>query len=298
MSLEPHEEQAALHSFGLLPERDRRTFVRELGRNLELRDLVRQLRETTSALALLAPPAAPPPALRDRVLASIAPEQAPVSVPPRPVRLLRLPSLLPWAAAAAFALLAGGLGVRQALLESEMSLLRTQTRLAELALRENRQHLDAERILAQRRLDDSSRELATARSSLESAQARLAQLARDPNPHGHVGEAHVTTLASLLQAAPQARAVAVWDPEGQEGLLQAEKLPPLRPDQDYQLWVVDPQYPNPVDGGVFAVDPSSGTARHAFKSRQRVDKVQAFAVTLERKGGVPKAEGPFVLLGK
>ena len=29
-----------------------------------------------------------------------------------------------------------------------------------------------------------------------------------------------------------------------------------------------------------------------------VKAINAFAVTLERKGGVPKAEGPFVLLGK
>jgi anti-sigma-K factor RskA len=64
------------------------------------------------------------------------------------------------------------------------------------------------------------------------------------------------------------------------------------------LWVVDPQYPNPVDGGVFSVDPATGEARLVFKARQPVSNISAFAVTLERKGGVPKAEGPFVLLGK
>jgi len=92
--------------------------------------------------------------------------------------------------------------------------------------------------------------------------------------------------------------VAVWNPEKQEGMLKVEKLPALAANQDYQLWVVDPQYPNPVDGGVFTVDPETGVANVQFKARQPVNAINAFAVTLERKGGVPKAEGPFVLLGK
>ena len=105
-------------------------------------------------------------------------------------------------------------------------------------------------------------------------------------------------LASLLKNSPQALAVAVWNPDKQEGVLKVEKLPALATDQDYQLWVVDPQYPNPVDGGVFTVDAQTGEARFQFKSKQPVKSINAFAVTLERKGGVPKAEGPFVLLGK
>ena len=59
-----------------------------------------------------------------------------------------------------------------------------------------------------------------------------------------------------------------------------------------------PPDPNPVDGGVFTVDPTTGERRMKFKAKQPVGAVNAFAVTLERKGGVPKAEGPFVLLGK
>ena len=50
---------------------------------------------------------------------------------------------------------------------------------------------------------------------------------------------------------PKALAVAVWDPKKQEGVLSVENLPALAVNEDYQLWIVDPQYPNPVDGGVF-----------------------------------------------
>jgi len=133
---------------------------------------------------------------------------------------------------------------------------------------------------------------------LGAANLRVAQLTNDFKAQGDLANFKITTLASLLKNSPQAMAVAVWDPAKQEGVLKIEKLPALAANQDYQLWIVDPQYPNPVDGGVFTVEPASGAARVQFKSKQPVAAVNAFAVTLERKGGVPKAEGPFVLLGK
>ena len=108
----------------------------------------------------------------------------------------------------------------------------------------------------------------------------------------------ITTLASMLKNSPEARAIALWDPAKQEGQLRVARLPALGANEDYQLWVVDPQYPNPVDGGVVTVDPQTGEARISFKAKQPVQAINAFAVTRERKGGVPKAEGPFVLLGK
>ena len=80
-------------------------------------------------------------------------------------------------------------------------------------------------------------------------------------------------------------------------MLRVEKLPALAPDKDYQLWLIDPQYPIPVDGGVFTVDPASGAASYAFKAGKPVRAITKFAVSLERKGGVPRAEGPMVLFG-
>jgi anti-sigma-K factor RskA len=112
-----------------------------------------------------------------------------------------------------------------------------------------------------------------------------------------VANLKITALASKLDNSPEALAIAVWNPLKQEGILKVEKLPALDAGKDYQLWIVDPQYKDPVDGGVFTVDPVTGEARISFKSKQPVKSIGAFAVTLERKGGVPKAEGPFVLLG-
>jgi len=75
------------------------------------------------------------------------------------------------------------------------------------------------------------------------------------------------------------------------------QLPRNAADRDYQLWLVDPRYKNPVDGGVFHVA-NDGMLSVAFHPNTPVREAQAFAISLERKGGVTKAEGPIVLLGK
>jgi hypothetical protein len=187
---------------------------------------------------------------------------------------------LPWALATGFALCAAWFAQTYFAIRSESGLLRDQAVIAEVALQSSRQQLEAERIVNQQQLANLEKRLSTA----------LAQ--------GDLANLKITALASMMDHYPKALAVAVWDPARQEGILQVEKLPALLAHQDYQLWVVDPQYPNPVDGGVFAVDPASGNARLTFKGRQPIGVVNAFAVTLERKGGAPKAQGPFVLLGK
>src|SRR5688572_16419671 len=43
---------------------------------------------------------------------------------------------------------------------------------------------------------------------------------------------------------------AVWSPSDQRGLLVLENLPPLPPNQSYQLWLIDPKLNSPASGGV------------------------------------------------
>jgi anti-sigma-K factor RskA len=133
---------------------------------------------------------------------------------------------------------------------------------------------------------------------LELARDRMGQLASDMLRERELADFKISVLASLAREHPQALAVAVWDSSRKEGVLKVENLPALAPTQDYQLWVVDPQYKDPVDGGVFTVTPGTGEARLTFTAKQPVAAVNAFAISLERKGGVPKAEGPILLLGK
>lgn len=105
----------------------------------------------------------------------------------------------------------------------------------------------------------------------------------------------VATLSSMMAVAPRAKAVAVWDSVHQEGVLTVSSLPTLEPDKDYQLWIIDPRYEDPVSGGVFSVS-ARGETKIRFKPDQPIETISAYAVSLERKGGVPKAEGPMVLI--
>ncbi|MBI5766739.1 MAG: anti-sigma factor [Verrucomicrobia bacterium] len=284
---ERHEELAALHALDLLEGAERDAFVRTLAVNDELRDFAGRLREASASLAQVAPVIAPPPALKSRVLAGIA-----TSAPPRTASgLFTFPSLLPWAAAAGFALLAGWFARLYIGARAETQLGSAQHALADLALQQVQQQLEAERILTRR-------EIAGLTGQLTDARTQVAALDERRQHEADLARLKITALTSLLKNSPGAIGVAVWNPEKQEGVLHVDKLPAPAAGQDYQLWVVDPQYPNPVDGGVFTVDPQTGAQRVVFKARQPVRAIDAFAVTLERKGGVPKAEGPFVLLGK
>ncbi len=156
---------------------------------------------------------------------------------------------------------------------------------------------------ATRTSTDASRQLASSREQIDATRRDLAardqhvtDLTRQLAAQGTLADYKISTLASLLGNSPQALAVAVWNPANQEGVLTVQKLPALAADKDYQLWIVDPQYPIPVNGGVFRVDPTTGETRVNFRADQPIKSIAKFAVSLERKGGVPKAEGQMVLL--
>jgi len=293
------EELAALYAFDLLEGGEQAAFAARLAADAELQAFVRELREPAALLALTAPPVAPSPQLRARVLERVG---APASggVPGR-ILPFRLPNLIPWAAAAVFAAAAAWLLLTS---REQAENFRTELRLAQLALQDAENRRAAERIILDQELANTRQQLTGANTQLADAQAQaaaanrdVADLNRQLQSQADLAQFKITTLASMLDNSPQALAVAVWNPARQEGVLTVQKLPALAPDQDYQLWVVDPKYPNPVNGGVFTVD-AAGLARVQFKPDQPVTSVAAFAVTRERKGGVAKAQGPFVLLGK
>jgi len=112
-----------------------------------------------------------------------------------------------------------------------------------------------------------------------------------------LAELQVASLRSALDNRPEAWGVAIWDERAQRGKFVATNLPPTEPSKQYQLWVVDPRYENPVDGGVFSVS-EEGEIEYTFAPDRPVEEVAAFAVSLERRGGVPVAEGPMVLVGE
>jgi len=273
MISERHEELATLYTLGLLEREDRRAFESDLAGNAELRSLKADLAETTAALTLSVCSFAPPASLRARVLAAAGAESrheaalAPV---------FRFPRWLPLAAAAGLAVTAIWLGRQNLSLREQNTALRTERELAELAYQAAQSQLQERTLLAEGMINDLGRQLRE--------QQDLTRL-------------KVTALASLAGNTPTAQAIAVWDPGRETGLLTIDRLPVIADSQDYQIWVVDPAYPIPVDGGVFKPG-EDGRAVLTFHGDKPIRSVAAFAISLEKKGGVPKAEGPIVLLGK
>jgi anti-sigma-K factor RskA len=106
----------------------------------------------------------------------------------------------------------------------------------------------------------------------------------------------IATLSAKVDAYAKATAVIVWDEKNQRGVLKLANVPPPESGKDYQLWVIDPKYPQPVSGGVIPMA-ENGVTRIAFTPDQPIKKADKFAISVEPAGGVPKATGPIVFLG-
>ena len=277
MITERQQENAALHALGLLEGAERAAFESELAGNPELQTFVASLTETSAALALAIPQVDAPATLKASILAAAAASTtaAPVAAEKKVVPF-PLTRWLPLAAAAGFALVSLWLSSQNLKLHQEVTSLRTEREMAEVAYESAQTQLKERTLLAETLINDLGHQL--------SAQRDLTHL-------------KITALAALAGNTPEARAIAVWDPGLETGLLTVEKLPVIADNQDYQVWVVDPAYPNPVDGGVFKPG-ADGRAVLTFKGNKPIKAAAAFAISLEKKGGVPKAEGPIVLLGK
>jgi len=274
---ERQEELAALHAFDLLEGAEKAAFESELSNSPELRSLTASFSADAVNLTLAAPQIEPPSGLKVRVMAACgaARSNAPTA-PASNVVAFPLLRVAPWAAAAVLAVTAAWFARQAVALRDENTSLRTERQLAEVAYKMAQSQLKERSLLAESMINDLGNKL---RRSEDLAHLK------------------VTALASLAGNTKEAQVIAVWDPQQQTGLLTMEKLPAIADTQDYQIWIVDPAYPNPVNGGVFHID-SDGRVALPFKPDQPVAKAAAFAISLEKKGGVPKAEGPIILLGK
>jgi anti-sigma-K factor RskA len=104
------------------------------------------------------------------------------------------------------------------------------------------------------------------------------------------------TLAPSAPAPADAKATVVWQPGRQSGVIRISNLPAPQPGKDYQLWAVDAEHKDPISAGVVRVD-KNGIAQVRFKPVEKAEHVKAFAISLEREGGVPRKEGPILLVG-
>jgi anti-sigma-K factor RskA len=270
------EELASLHALGLLEGAELDQFLAALAKNPELQRRVAELRVAATAMAHVAPEAEPPASLKARILAS-ADARRPVAPAGK---VVAFPSWVPWAVAACLAAAVAWTARQYAAERDANAALAKQERIAQEALEETRGQLDE----ARRLVTESSRQ--------------VAELATKLKDEGDLAHFKIATLASMLGNTPAAVAVAVWDPSRAQGVLSVSKLPSAAAEKDYQLWVIDKQYPSPVSAGVFVVDPISGEAHIVFKAAKPVGSIAKFAVSLEPKGGSQTPEGPIVLISE
>ncbi len=131
--------------------------------------------------------------------------------------------------------------------------------------------------------------IAPAAVTLEAQRAALVSEATD-----------VVTVPWGASAEPgyeNARGNVVWSDARQEGYLRIAGLPVNeRTRAQYQLWVVDASRDvHPVDGGVFDIT-SDGELIIPIQAKLVVNRPAAFAVTLEKPGGVVVSDGPMLLV--
>lgn len=79
----------------------------------------------------------------------------------------------------------------------------------------------------------------------------------------------------------------VWSNQQQRGYMRFVDMPLNDPTKEqYQLWIIDPERDvNPIDGGVFDVT-SDGEVIVPIDAKLKVVEPQAFAITIEKSGGV------------
>ena len=79
----------------------------------------------------------------------------------------------------------------------------------------------------------------------------------------------------------------VWDQQSQEGVMRIVDLAQNNPEvSQYQLWILEADgRKHPVDGGVFDVD-AEGEVFIPIDAKLLAGKPAAFAITVERPGGV------------
>jgi anti-sigma-K factor RskA len=244
------EELAAAYALGALEPDEIAAFEAQLLRDPELRALVVELRGVSALVAGGAPRLKPSAALRARVIADMGERGL-----PKAGRGRGWQGSLPWALAAALAAVCVIFG------------LQVHTMGTQLEARQQR--IDE--------LDHMAETLRAERADLTQAVTTLQQSNR-------VANMRIALLNSQLSADPKAVAVSVWDNERQSGVVVVHHLKPAPKGKDYQLWIIDPRYPSPVDAGILQVD-DSGDGRVNFKARRPIQNANQFAVTEEVKGG-------------
>jgi hypothetical protein len=129
---------------------------------------------------------------------------------------------------------------------------------------------------------NSDNKLATLRTQYQQVQSEMAILSEPAN--------QIVALKGTKDF-PDAQVMLYWNKQTKEVFLKVKNLPKPPTGKQYQLWLIDGD--SVKDAGMIVLQNNE----FVVCKMKTVSKANAFAITLEREGGVRKAEGMMYVLG-
>jgi anti-sigma-K factor RskA len=196
---------------------------------------------------------APPPELKSRIFSEIGRQKSPVQpVAPPKLSLVPRTGFAKYVAAASLVLLAGSVLLNFYLLSQYKKTIAKNENL----------------IAAQTQVANNNKVLQTKMLNYENAIGLM------QNPLMTV----VKMPGVPKSPAPSSLATIYWNSQSRDVYLFINKLPVPVPEKQYQLWAI--VNGKPVDAGVFDI-----TEGIPFVKLRNIPRAEAFAITLEKKGG-------------
>lgn len=304
MEQERFEELAAMNALSMLENDEKRALDGAIARDKELRALSMELDQATAELGRLVTPVEPPANMKKRIRAKMR------ATGVKRIGVSRgfVIGGVGWALAASFAVASVWLwreraGMTQQLEAASRAIAPAtnpsvpvvddgKARTLEEELKRRRDEFEAQKKALQAQIDTLRKSETDAKAETAKLTAELAALKQQEQE----SKLQIATLQSKVWEYRRSEMLVVWDEKRSQGVVVLDKMPKVESDKDYQLWVVDPHKPDPISAGVVTVD-SKGALKTSFKPVEPVTGEAKFAISVEKKGGVPKAEGPIILVG-
>ena len=304
MEQERFEELAAMNALGMLENDEKRALDGAVARDKEVRMLTSELEQVTAELAYLVQPVEPPANMKKRIRAKMRAKGLKGAGVSRGVII----GGTGWALAASFALASVWLWKERANMTQQLAAASRaiapvnnpatpvvddgKTRTLEEELKKRRDEFEAQKQALAREIETLNKRETEAKAQNARLTAEVAALKEQEQQ----SQLQIATLQSKVWEYRRSEMLVVWDQKRSQGVVMLDKMPKVDPDKDYQLWVVDPSKPNPVSAGVVTVD-AKGSVKASFKPVEAVSGEAKFALSIEKKGGVPKSEGQLLMVG-
>ena len=304
MDDERFEELAAMNALGMLENDEKRALDGAVARDKEVRSLTLELEQVTAELAYLVKPVEPPANMKKRIRAKMRAKGVKGAGVSRGVII----GGTGWALAASFALVSVWLWQQRASMTQQLAAASRaiapvhnpatpvvddgKTRTLEEELKKRRDEFESQKQALAKEIETLNKRETETKAQNARLTAEVAALKEQEQQ----SQLQIATLQSKVWEYRRSEMLVVWDQKRSQGVVMLDKMPKVDSDKDYQLWVVDPSKPNPVSAGVVTVD-AKGSVKATFKPVEAVSGEAKFALSIEKKGGVPKSEGQLLMVG-